>query len=182
MAENTIFEETQRLHQNTVVRYVMPITCGFTLLLVATIMVSQGAPLQDLAIVIGTVVGLPLAIALMPMRTVVTPEEIGVRSLVFYRKRVPIESVTSADAITYNPLFECGGWGIRPTRKHGLVLNIAGDKGVALRYTVDGNEKSLLIGSQRSDELERAIRVAADLSDGLPSESPEHGGAPSVAG
>jgi len=182
VADTSIFEETQRLHENAVVRYVMPITCGFTLLLVITVMVSQGASLQDLLIVIGTVVGIPLALAMMPMRTVVTPEELSIRSLVFYRKYVPIEGITSANAITYNPLFECGGWGVRVTRKHGLVLNIAGDRGVALRYVRDDREKSMLIGSRRSEELEHAIRVAANLSDGLPDESPEHGGAPSVVG
>lgn len=160
----------------------MPLSCGFTLLVVVTVMASQGAPLRDLLIAIGAVVGIPLVLAMMPMHTLVTPDELGVRSLWFYRKRVAMADVLSADAIKYNPIGDCGGWGIRGSRKHGLVLNITGDRGVAVRYARDGREKSMLIGSRRSEELEHAIRVAANLSDGLADQSPEHGGAPSVVG
>jgi hypothetical protein len=178
MADDAIFEETQRLHQNAIVRYVMPLTLGFTLVVAGSVMLSQGAPMRDIVVALGLLVGLPLAIALMPMRTVVTPDEVCVRSLVFYRKRVAMADVVSADAIAYNPIGECGGWGIRPTRKHGLVLNIAGDKGVMVRYARGDGEKRLLIGSRRSDELEDAIRVAASLSE----PAAEHGDAPSFSG
>lgn len=182
MADNAIFEETQRLHQNRIVRYVTPIALFGALVATCTALVGQGTSPIGLAAMITAVVVLTAGFAMLPMRTTVTPNEILVRTLVFYRKRVAIANVDSADAITYNPIFECGGWGIRPTRRYGLVLNIAGDRGVAVRYSGADNEKRLLIGSQRSDELEHAIRVAANLSDGLADESPGHGGGPSAAG
>lgn len=182
MAENTIFEETQRLHQNAVVRFVTPVALLGVLVATGTALIGQGSSPIGLAAMITAAALVTAGFAMLPMRTTITPEEVSVRTLLFYHKRLAIASIESAEAVTYNPISECGGWGIRPTRKHGLVLNIAGDRGVALRYSRDGVEKSMLIGSRRSEELEHAIRVAANLADGLAGESPEHGGAPSSTG
>ena len=74
----------------------------------------------------------------------------------------------------YNPLADCGGWGgPRPSRKFGVVYNMAGVRGVLVRYNNNGRERSMVIGSRRSDELERALRLAANLpKPGLEHESP----------
>jgi hypothetical protein len=53
-------------------------------------------------------------------------------------------------------LRDYGGWGIRKGRS-GWAYNVSGDRGVRLTYT-DG--ETLLIGSQRADELAKAIEVA----------------------
>jgi hypothetical protein len=53
----------------------------------------------------------------------------------------------------YNPILEYGGWGIRYGRA-GKAYNASGNKGVQL---VLNNGKRLLIGSQKPDELVKAI-------------------------
>lgn len=177
MADGAIYDETQRMHHNAIVRYMVPIMSLGSVIMVGAIMIGTGAPAGTLVLVVAIGLGLPAAIAFMPMRTVVTEDQILVRTLVAFKFTVPTASVRSAEAITYNPLGDCGGWGLRISRKFGLVLNVAGDRGVRLTHTARGKEKSMLIGSLRSEELARAIRLAADL----PVDVPEHAGTPSVA-
>ncbi|MEQ8317520.1 MAG: hypothetical protein RIE77_08025 [Phycisphaerales bacterium] len=179
--ENAIFHETQRLHQNSIVRYLVPISTLSSVVLVLAIMIGSGQSASTLALVVVLGLGLPLLLMQLPMRTTVTEREIRVRALVFFRFVVAIEQVRDARAITYNPLMDCGGWGVRISRKFGWVLNVSGDRGVHVHYTAGDKDKSMLIGSLRSDELERAIRLAADLPDAeLSQDAAGHDGAPPI--
>lgn len=164
-ASGTIFEETQYLHQNLVVRYLVPISTVFSLVLALTIMLAQGAHVSGLAITLLVGLGVPLAISLLSQRTTITEAELRVRSVIGWGLKIPASDIEGADAISYNPIGDCGGWGLRKSKKHGLVLNVCGHHGVHVRYTADGTARSLLIGSRRSEELARAIRLAADLPD-----------------
>ncbi len=65
------------------------------------------------------------------------------------------ENIRSAEARTYRPILEYGGWGIR-YGSSGKAYNVAGNRGVQLEFQ-DGSR--LLIGSQRADELAEAIRA-----------------------
>ncbi len=65
------------------------------------------------------------------------------------------ETIRSAEARTYRPILEYGGWGIR-YGKAGKAYNVSGPRGVQLEFH-DGSR--LLIGSQRADELAEAIRA-----------------------
>ena len=67
--------------------------------------------------------------------------------------RIPLDQVRRAAALTYSPLFDYGGWGIRCGRK-GMAYNVSGNRGVLLDLA-DG--RSVLVGSQRAEELARAI-------------------------
>jgi hypothetical protein len=73
-----------------------------------------------------------------------------------YRRRVPIGSVVSARAVTYRPLADCGGWGIRSGGDGERVLNARGIAGVRLVLS-DGS--SLLIGSQNPETLAASIEA-----------------------
>lgn len=86
---------------------------------------------------------------------VVDRAAVRVRFRPFHRKdRVfPIEQITGAEAVTYRPIAEYGGWGIRRGRA-GWAYNVSGNRGVRLAFK-DGT--SLLIGSARPDELAGAI-------------------------
>lgn len=55
--------------------------------------------------------------------------------------------------IKYSPLMEYGGWGYRVGFK-GKALNVRGNMGIKLNY---GKSKSLLIGTQKPDDLHRAM-------------------------
>ena len=61
----------------------------------------------------------------------------------------------SCEAITYRPILDYGGWGIKWGPK-GKVYNISGNQGVMLKLK---NNKNLLIGSQKSDEFVEALKA-----------------------
>lgn len=66
------------------------------------------------------------------------------------------DEILNSEAVTYNPIGEYGGWGIRYGGS-GRAYNVSGNRGVRLQFA---NGKSLLVGSQRADELAAALHVA----------------------
>jgi hypothetical protein len=71
-----------------------------------------------------------------------------------YRKFTP-QDLAEHYSRTYKPIREYGGWGIRCSfTGKGKAYNVSGNKGVQLVLT---NDKKLLIGSQKPDELAAAI-------------------------
>jgi len=71
-------------------------------------------------------------------------------------RRFAPSSVTDVEAVTYRPLREYGGWGIR-WGMGGKAYSVSGNRGV--RLTRAGG-RTLLLGSQRPEELERALEAA----------------------
>lgn len=88
----------------------------------------------------------------------VTHNDIAIRFRPFHLhpRRIQLRDVTDARARAYSAIGEYGGWGIRIGLK-GWAYNVSGDEGVQLTLA---NGKRILIGSQRSRELEEAIRRA----------------------
>lgn len=68
-------------------------------------------------------------------------------------RKYPFESINSYEVREYHPLKEYGGWGIRFGLK-GQAYNVSGNKGVFFEFR---NGKTLMVGSQRPDELAAAI-------------------------
>ena len=98
--------------------------------------------------------GVALSQFLIPMRTLLFPDEIQVLFGKKTRFRIPLRHVTHAWARVYSPVWEFGGWGIR-NGPQGRALNLSGNEGVQL---VLRSGRRLLIGSQRSAELATGIR------------------------
>jgi hypothetical protein len=71
------------------------------------------------------------------------------------RQTIPFSDIARYEARRYRPILEYGGWGVRYGWK-GKAYNVRGNRGVQL-YLRSG--KRLLIGSQRPEELARAIEV-----------------------
>lgn len=69
-------------------------------------------------------------------------------------KFIPCRRIASCEARQYRPLAEYGGWGIKYGRS-GWAYNILGDWGVQL---VLDDGKKILVGSQRAEELVRALK------------------------
>ena len=61
--------------------------------------------------------------------------------------------IDNAEAVTYSPLKDYGGWGIRYGAK-GKAYNVSGNQGVVITLETG---QSILIGSQRHEELSSLI-------------------------
>ncbi|MCX6267561.1 MAG: hypothetical protein NTW16_09425 [Bacteroidetes bacterium] len=67
----------------------------------------------------------------------------------FKFRRVDWDKLDSFEVISYNPIRDYGGWGIR-TNKTGKAYNVFGDKGLQLRLK---NGEKVLIGTQNPNKL-----------------------------
>jgi hypothetical protein len=109
--------------------------------------------------------GLPFFFYWMSMTTEVQPGVLFVRFKPFHMKpvRIPLHTVRDFEKVTYDPIREYGGWGIRWSTK-GKAYSMSGREGVLLHFY---NQKPLLVGSQRAAELFRAIEQAKSLGKGI---------------
>jgi hypothetical protein len=63
----------------------------------------------------------------------------------------------------YSPLTEYGGWGLRlGLFGSGRAFNVSGDQGLQLQFTDD---KKLLIGTQKAEDLEMALKGIGQLKE-----------------
>lgn len=106
---------------------------------------------------LGVGVVLPVLFASMRLVTQVRYDGVYIRFVPFHWRwvKIPAERIQEAHARTYNALLEYGGWGIRYGAR-GKAYNVSGNRGVELQFA-DG--RTLLIGSQRAEELEKAIQT-----------------------
>lgn len=73
-----------------------------------------------------------------------------------YHRRIPRSEIARAEAVTYSPLGEYGGWGIRGMGEN-TALNARGSRGVRL---ILRNGNRVLVGSQRAEELAAALHTS----------------------
>jgi hypothetical protein len=106
-------------------------------------------------------VGFPIFFYRMSLTTEVQPGELLVRFWPFHLRpvRVPLHTVRDYERVTYDPIRDYGGWGIRWS-SCGKAYNMSGKEGVRLHFY---NQKPLLIGSQSPEELFEAIRLAKEM-------------------
>ena len=71
----------------------------------------------------------------------------------FSFKKIQLDNLKRHYVRVYNPIREYGGWGIK-YGKMGKVYNVSGNRGMQLEFT---DRKGLLIGSQKSEQLDSAI-------------------------
>ena len=111
-------------------------------------------------ITLGVTILTTIPLFLMKLVTEVRPDGLSVRFIPFHfrEKRYGWGDIRSFEPVTYRPLFEYGGWGIRRGRSV-WAFNVKGDRGVRLTFN-DG--KMLLIGSQAADELAAAMLAAKE--------------------
>lgn len=125
-----------------------------------------GGPYEWIPGVLGATAGM-LILNLLFMATEVTRTELVVtmgRFFPLYRRRVALADILEVRAVTYRPLRDAGGWGIRWGRFEGIrcaFLNARGDRGVFLNLR---NGKRLIIGSQNAEALAEAVSREAGLS------------------
>lgn len=87
--------------------------------------------------------------------TNVRPGELSVAMRGLWReRRIPLGKIKSAETVTYDPVRDWGGYGIRITRR-GTAYIAGGNRGVRLELVKGG---AILVGSGRPEELVSAIR------------------------
>ena len=111
---------------------------------------------HSFGIIVGFALPTVLVIGVLRMTTEVTPGRIDVSFgwVPTYRRSFNLGAIRSVEVVTYRPLVDCKGWGIRVGRDGERVLNARGNQGVRVHMS-DGTR--LLIGSQRPEELARVI-------------------------
>ncbi len=115
----------------------------------------------ELAAAIGFCVGFPVILVLgfLRMTTEVTPIDLRVWFgwIPTYRRTVLVTTIVRLEVVTYRPLADYWGWGIRSGRDGERVLNARGNRGLRIDLA-DGTR--LLIGSQRPEALALALERA----------------------
>jgi len=114
---------------------------------------------DPLVLGIGIIFGLALPAAFYVMNLTTEVRENGL----YYRlspfhwsfQRIDPSEIGKCEAVSYSPLRDYGGWGIRYGIA-GKAYNISGNRGVQLDL-VDG--RRILIGSQKPDELATALQL-----------------------
>ncbi len=91
-----------------------------------------------------------------------TIDELGIsayfKGIPFAKRIIPFSQIKKLEVITYEPLFEYGGWGVRFNFKKGWCYNVSGNKGLLITYKTG---KTFLVGTQRADELTELLLTLA---------------------
>jgi hypothetical protein len=91
---------------------------------------------------------------ILKLQTTVTREHIWIRLSPLAKKKILWKDVAKAEIVQYSPWI---GYGLRLSPSYGTVYNIKGNKGLLL---VLRNGKKVMVGTQRSRELEEVSRMA----------------------
>ena len=141
------FREVQRFRQ----LWIWVLLGGVSLLMIAFGPISWGG-----LVVVGAVAMLLYSLRL---ETEVRADGIYLKMWPLHRsvRRIPWSEIERYESTQYSPLQEFGGWGIRWTPGK-LAYNVSGDRGIRIERTTG---RVVLVGSQRPEELVRAIDEAA---------------------
>jgi hypothetical protein len=118
-------------------------------------------PAPDVILIVFTAlfgVGFPVFFFMLRLVTEVYADHLRVGLAPFRRRAIRLRDIASAEAVTYHPLADYGGWGVRWAGSRGMAYNVSGNRGVQL-VLADG--RRILVGSQRAEELAMALRLAA---------------------
>lgn len=121
-------------------------------------------PMSDTGLIIASCLIMAFNFALLwlfgagNLKTLIDDRGIHYRFFPFHLRfhHIRWNELESLEVITYKPIRDYGGWGIR-VGKAGKAYNISGDKGLRLVFR---NRKRLLIGTNRAEELKQFLVVA----------------------
>lgn len=155
-----LFREEQPLHQNLIVRVLVPLETVIVLAVVVPMLWAGVSlpPLPVLGLIVAVVVGVPMLLLTVRLTTIVTDRELIIRYRPFPGRRVPIGEIRKAEAIRYNPIAS-GGWGWRISGVYHRVFNVSGDRGVHVTFG-EGKSDQFLVGSRNAEALAEAIELA----------------------
>jgi hypothetical protein len=119
---------------------------------------SAAALVTERYVLIPMTITLAIAILvyIMHLDIRVTRKGLSLQFFPFHLKprALDLDKTISIEAVTYAPIGEYGGWGLRYV-KNGRAYNVGGNRGVRIDYE---NGKHVLLGSERAEELEEALQ------------------------
>ena len=124
-------------------------------------------PMSDTALVLTCILALGISAGLLLLfhnaKLITTIHQNGIRVKFppFFNKEkfFPKETINYIEVRQYNPILEYGGWGVRMGMRKGKAYNVKGNLGIQLKLT---DNKKILIGTQKKDQAEWAIRKLMD--------------------
>lgn len=117
---------------------------------------SMHASNSDLVVALVVMLLVTVAFFFIQLKTVISDKGIYVQLFPFQIRYtlIPWENVKRSYVRQYKPLAEYGGWGYRVRTKKNIAYNISGNVGLQLELI---NEKKILIGTLRSDEVQGVL-------------------------
>jgi len=151
----TYYKQTERLREP----WVWAIVAGSSVVVLASAVATWGGDgsIVGTLILLATALAIPLFVWSMHLTVTVDEKEVVAHLWPFARRRFALEQITSAQARSYHPVKEFGGWGLRRSRAGVRAYTITGDRGVELML-VDG--RRVMLGADRATDLQLAIESA----------------------
>jgi hypothetical protein len=152
-----VFNESQTFRGTWIMYLILLLELPTFIVLLVILSKEEGGGtemLLGILIVILIMGGTFLLIMNLKLETRIDDHAISYRFFPFFGwRKITRSEVVSADVITYEGLTDYGGWGLKGN-KTTKAYSIRGDRGLLLDI---GEKKKIMIGTQKSDELEPFI-------------------------
>ena len=118
---------------------------------------------EDARAIVAITLSVPLLITLIFMRLDVRVNHKEIRiafgPVHVVRRSISHTQLASAEPVTFRPVRDFGGWGVRFMGRKGTAWTLKGNGAVKLTLDVDGETKLLYVGSPTPDRLASRINV-----------------------
>ena len=144
------FSEIQRIPRG------FSYTILIIMILVDSLAVTIAPPSEKLVAMIVTMLPLILVSVLLiavSMETKIENNQLSIKTLFFIKSTIPLNNIISSEVITYRPLRDFGGFGVRYAQG-GVMYNMHGKQ--AVKLTLKDN-KIIYIGTQKPQDLLQSI-------------------------
>lgn len=154
-----IFKEEQT-YRGTWVMYLILMLEIPTLVLVTTLVTNSGTDQKEgifgLVFVLVNMILVLTLILNLKLSTRIDSNGIHYRYFPFIKwRKIPKAQIRSAEVISFSPLTDHGGWGIKGNST-AKAYTLIGDKGLQLGIN---EKKKIVIGTQKSQELNEFIEI-----------------------
>jgi hypothetical protein len=135
---------------------------GTMLLTLGLVLASPGESEQErqvgVAVIAGAMVGVQWLVAGLSVRLYRDWMTVGLGSSGWISKKIPYADIQRTESVTYSPMSEFGGWGVRWGKDGKVAWTARGNHAVVLHLS---NGTRLYVGSDTPHRLEERIRAVA---------------------
>ena len=153
------FEEHQQFRQWWLLALLALVVLSGLVPLVLLLITGDGSgdPVWLMILVAAFTILLPAWVVWVRLETNVDAEALHIRYRgLFVRRRIAYTDIEHSEAVTYRPIKEYGGWGLRWRGKGKIAYSVSGKQGVRFHLS-DGRE--VLVGSQMAEELVATMKA-----------------------